>query len=108
MNYFVKLLRSIWQSIKKFFVKVLNFMKNILSFFRNRNRLRKLKEDSDIMAISIKDNLNNGNYHIVNCLYNKELEEITDLEEDTIGIETEQLDNQTKNYFGNKNMIVLQ
>lgn len=108
MNYFVKLLRSIRQSIKKFFVKVLNFMKNILSFFRNRNRLRKLKEDSDIMAISIKDNLNNGNYHIVNCLYNKELEEITDLEEDTIGIETEQLDNQTKNYFGNKNMIVLQ
>ena len=54
MSYFIELLRSIWNKIKKFFVKVLNFVNNIINFFRNPQRLNKLKEDRDLIAISIK------------------------------------------------------
>lgn len=105
MSYFIELLRAIWNKIKKFFVKVLNFVNNIINFFRNPQRLNKLKEDRDLIAISIKENLENGQYNLVNCLYNKVIDDI--VETDTIGIEAEKLDKETKQRFGNKDMIVL-
>lgn len=107
MSYFIELLRAIWNRIKKFFVKVLNFVNNIVSFFKNPQRLNKLKEDRDLIAVSIKENLENGQYNLVNCLYDKVLEEVVEVETDAIGIETEKLDKETKQHFGNKDMIIL-
>ena len=107
MSYFIELLRSIWNKIKKFFVKVLNFVNNIINFFRHPQRLNKLKEDRDLIAISIKENLDNGKFNVVNCLYDKVLEDIVEVETDAIGIEAEKLDNDTRQKFGNKDMIVL-
>ena len=107
MSYFIELLKAIWNKIKKFFVKVLNFVNNIINFFRNPERLNKLKEDRDLIAVSIKDKLENGQFRVVNCLYDKVLEDIVEVETDAIGIEAEKLDKETKQRFGNKDMIVL-
>lgn len=107
MSFFINLLRSIWNYIKKIFVRIINFGKNIVSFFKNRNRLRKLEEERDLIAVSIKENLGNNNYRVVNCLYDKAEEEVVDMEEDAIGIESNGIDSETKQSFGNKDMIVL-
>ena len=107
MSYFIELLRAIWNFIKKIVVKIINFVNNIINFFRNPQILNKLKEDRDLIAISIKENLDNGQFNVVNCLYDKVLEDIVEVETDAIGIEAEKLDKETKQRFGNKDMIVL-
>ena len=107
MSFFIELLRKIWNVIKKFFVKVVNFAKHIKNFFKNTLRLNKLNKDKNTIAVAIKENLENGEYNIVTCLYDKEKEDITDLQTDAMGIEAEELDEETKQHFGNKDMIIL-
>lgn len=108
MSKFIDLLRKIWEFIKKISLKVVNFIKNIADFFNDPERLRKLQEKKDLIAVSIKEKLDNGDYHIVNCLYNKVLEDVVEVETDAIGIEAESLDEETKQKFGDKDMIVLE
>lgn len=107
MSFFIELLRSIWEFIKKIFVKVLNFLTNIKNFFMNPQRLKKLRQDSNLRAISIKENLDNGNFNMVNCLFDKEKEVVVDIQEDAIGITAESLDKETEKAFGNKDMLIL-
>ena len=104
---FIELLRKIWDGIKKIILKIVDFAKNIVSFFKDPQRLKKLQEDKNRIAISIKENLENGQYNLVNCLYDKTTEEIVDMETDALGIEAESLDEETKQHFGDKDMIVL-
>ena len=107
MSFFIELLRSIWNFIKKIILKVINFAKNIISFFKNPQRLKKLKQNSNLMAIAIKVNLDNGQYKVVNCLYDKVKNEVVEEETDAVGIEAEKLDKETKQHFGNTDMIIL-
>lgn len=104
-NFFIELLHSIWNSIKRFFVRCLNFAKNIVSFFKNPGRLRKINKEK--IAIVIKENLENGNYHTVNCLFNTATNEVEDMEVDAQGIESEDLDYETRQAFGDKQMLKL-
>ena len=99
MSYFIELLRKAWEFIKKIFLKIVNFVTNIVSFFKDPQRLKKLQED--------KKNLDNGKFNVVNCLYDKTTEEIIDMETDALGINAESLDEETKQHFGDKDMIVL-
>lgn len=99
--------RAIWNYIKKIAVRVLKFFSNIVSFFKNPDKLRKLGANRDLLAISIKDNLANGEYNVVNCLFDKSTNTIVDYEENAQGITAESLDSETKGYFGNKDMIML-
>lgn len=107
-NFFIQLLHSIWNSIKRFFVKCLNFTKNIVSFFRNPARLAKLKENPDIIALSIKKHLESGNFNTLTCLFDKSTNQVVDMELDAQGIESEDLDYETRQAFGDKAMIILQ
>lgn len=107
MSYFIELLRKAWEFIKKIFLKIVNFVTNIVSFFKDPQRLKKLQEDKNRIAISIKENLDNGQFNVVNCLYDKTMEEIVDMETDALGINAESLDEETKQHFGDKDMIVL-
>ena len=107
MSYFIELLRKAWEFIKKIFLKIVNFVTNIVSFFKDPQRLKKLQEDKNRIAISIKENLNNGQYNMLNVLYDKTTEEIVDMETDALGINAESLDEGTKQHFGDKDMIVL-
>ena len=106
MDFFIELAQRIWAFIKHIVVKVLNFAKNIVSFFKNPSKLKKLKENKDLMAISIKDKLDNGNYKVVNCLFNEATNEVEDYEE-SLGIEADDIDSETEQAFGDKAMIVL-
>lgn len=107
MSFWIDLLESIWGAIKRFFVKILNFAKNILDFFKDPRRLRKLKEDKNIIAVSIKQNLENGNYRTVNCFFDKKENEIVDMDDNALGIESEEIDAQTEKTFGNRDMVIL-
>lgn len=107
MSYFIELLIKAWEFIKKIFLKIVNFVTNIVSFFKDPQRLKKLQEDKNRIAISIKENLNNGQYNMLNVLYDKTTEEIVDMETDALGINAESLDEETKQHFGDKDMIVL-
>ena len=101
-------LAAVWEWIKKIVLKIVNFFKNIAGFFKDPNRLKKLKEDQDKIAVAIKENLANGNYQVVNCLYDKETSELVTPEQDAEVITAEQLDAQTISVFGDKEMVVLQ
>lgn len=102
------LLAEVWEWIKKIVVAIISFARNIISFFRDRNRLRKLQEDQNRIAVSIKEKLENGDYQVVNCLYDKEESKLVTPEEDAEVITSEKLDADTKRNFSGKDMIVLQ
>ena len=102
------LLAKVWEWIKKIVVAIISFIDNIVSFFRDRNRLRKLQEDQNRIGVAIKGKRKNGDYQIVNCIYDKAEEKLVDPEEDAVLITSKQLDAETKKNFGSKDMIVLQ
>ena len=97
------LLKDAWEYIKKIYLKVINFFKNIVSWFKNKERLKKLEEDKNKTAVIIKEKMKNGEYNVVNCLFDKETNTLDDAEI----IQTENLDQETKNKFGHKDMIIL-
>lgn len=103
-----ELLKKIWDFIKKIFVKILNFAINIIKFFRDKQRIKKLNENKKLMAIAIKEKLENGNFRVVNCLYDESIDDIVDYEDDAIGITAEKLDKKTEKAFGNKDMLILE
>ena len=107
VDFFIELARRIWAFIKHTVATILNFVKNIVGFFKNPSKLKKLKENKDLMASSIKDNLDNGNYKVVNCLFNEATNKVEDYEE-SLGIEADDIDSETEQAFGDKAMIVLE
>lgn len=72
-----------------------------------RRRMKLLQERKELLAVSVKEKLDNGNYGVVNCLCDTDKEDIFDMEE-AQDVEAEQLDDVTIRNFGDKEMIVLQ
>ena len=101
----INALKAIWSFIKKIVLKVVSFVMNIVSFFRDEKRLEKLKADKDLIAVAIKERLATGNYQVVNCLFNKETDTID--EEDAVVISADGIDEETESKFGTEDMIVL-
>lgn len=104
--------RAVWEFVKKKTVEIVNFVKNIVSWFRDPSIYKKLQENKKLIATSIKQNLENGQFNVINCLYDTEKEDIVgDYDvgnQYADGIESKGLDSETKNRFGDKDMIVLQ
>lgn len=100
-------LKKIWEYIEKIVVKVLNFFNHIVDWFRDPERLRKLQSNKDIIAVSIREKLESGDYNVVNCLFNKKTNQIEEIN-DAVCITAEELDAETQKHFGDKDMIVLQ
>lgn len=108
-DFFIELARGIWDCIDHAFKAILNFAHHIVGFFKNPSRLKKLKEDRNLMAIAIKENLANGNYKTVNCLFNKATNKVEDEDyQEALGIESNDIDSETEQTFGDKAMIVLE
>lgn len=101
-------LEKTWKKIRKIIVQILSFTNHILKFFKNPDRLKKLQEDRNKLAISIKEKLDNGEYRVVNCLFDRLEEDIIDFEDEAIGIAAEELDQQTENLFGDREMVIIQ
>ncbi|WP_253747134.1 hypothetical protein [Helicobacter sp. CLO-3] len=72
-----------WAWIKKIVTKIIDFAKNILEFFRDPLKLARLKREKNLTAVVIKQNLENGNYNVVECLFNKETTEIEGIHDET-------------------------
>lgn len=104
------LFEKLWEVLKRLGrwlrTKILNFAKNIKAFFFEKKQKELLQKKREVIACSIKENLNNGNYGVVNCLYNTETEDVVSMDYAT-EVEAEQLDAETAGYFGSKDMIVL-
>lgn len=100
-------IRAVWNFIKKIILKILNFLKNILGWFKNPKRIETLEQNKDVIAVVIKQNLESGNYNVVNCLFDTKRGEIINPEEDAICYISEELDYETKMHFRDKDMLVL-
>lgn len=99
---------ALGNAVVRFFRTVVRFFENIAGFFKNKGRLAKLRRNGNLLAVSVKRNLENGNYNVVNCLFNTKTGELSNPEEDAEVIESEDLDATTEAQFGDKDMIVLQ
>lgn len=106
-----ELFGAVWSFVKRISEKIVNFVKNIVSWFKDPSRHKKLQENKKLIATSIKRNLENGQFNVINCLYDTEKEDIVgdyDVSNQyAAGIESEGLDSETKNRFGDKDMIIL-
>lgn len=106
----ISFFKKVWEALKQLGKwlkeKILNFARNIRDFFLERSRKELLRKRKDLLAVSIKERLGNGNYGVVNCLYDTDAEEV--FEEEAQDVEAEQLDDETIRNFGDKEMIVLQ
>ena len=111
----IKLLERAWDFIKKVFVKVIDFFDNILNFFESKyNEIILKHPKAKAVSIKIKDDLASGNYNsvslskgkIINTFYDEATGEI--IEEATEVISYESLDGQTKEQFGDKDMLVIE
>ena len=96
--------KATWNLIKNIVNTIItSFRDHIVRFFRERRN----KIDANTLAISIKSKLNSGDCSFVNCLYDQENNEIINPENDAQIVNYEQLDQQTKNAFNGKDMLVL-
>ncbi len=100
-------LKAIWAFLKRIFVKICSFVSNIVSFFKDKERLHKLQENRNRIAVSIKEKLASGEYNVVNCLFDKSTDEVVDAQTDAEVVEAEELDAETMRNFGDKDMIVI-
>ncbi|WP_417398426.1 hypothetical protein [Gimesia chilikensis] len=116
MDKIIELLKKAWSFIKKVAVRLFSFIKNIVNFFKVKILIA-LKRTPNVKAISlrIKEDLKKGNFktldiglekeQVVNTFYDVDKEEImTDL---TQVISANQLDQETINNFGEKEMLIL-
>lgn len=103
----IRAVKALGDLIKWIWLRIVKFFENIRDFFNKRERLAKLRKNRKLIALSIKQNLANGNYRVVNCLYDEEKDDLSEPEEDTQVITTEELDKETEKQFGNYDMIIL-
>ncbi|WP_104638475.1 hypothetical protein [Helicobacter bizzozeronii] len=87
------------------FKEIISFKDDIVAWFKSPERLQHLHKNKKVIAVSIKEKLNNGNHGVINCLFNTETQEIDG--EEIQGIEGKEIDEDTQKNFGDKNMIVL-
>lgn len=113
----LNLLKGIWDKLKKTFVAIVDFVKNIGDWFKAKyNEVIKKKPKAIPIALKIKENVKTGNYEtvdlglkkqcvVVNTFYDEATGKI--LEDDTEVIESNQLDEETIRAFRDKDMLVL-
>lgn len=109
VDFIFERIEGLGRFIKSIFLRIVSFVKNIASFFKDPRRLRELEENKDLIAVTIKKNYEDGNYTVVSCLFDKEKDEVVAEREgeDIQVVEGEELDDKLSDAFGDKNMIVV-
>lgn len=104
------LFEKLWEVLKRLGkwlrTKILNFARNIKAFFLEKKQRELLQKKKEVIACSIKEKFSNGDYGVVNCLYDTETEDVVSMDYAT-EVEAERLDAETVSCFGSKDMIVL-
>lgn len=110
VDFIFECIEELGRFIKRIFLRIVNFVKNIVSFFKDPRRQRKLQEDKNTIAVTVKKHLENGDYRVVSCLFDKKKNEVvTERDgEDIQDVEGEELDDKLSGAFGDKNMVILE
>ena len=114
-------IKKVWNYLKKITVEILNFFNNIVSWFKVPKRWQKLLKDKDKIAIAykandaIKEKIAKGDYKTVDVglydhavvvgLYDQKTGEL--LEEDTVVIQANELDEETAKHFRDEDLLIL-
>lgn len=110
-------LKQVWAKLKKIFVDIVNFIKNIGDWFRAKFlKVKKKHTNAKSISMMIEKDLESGNYNtidlglekgyaVVNTFYDEDTKEI--IVEETEIIQSDRLDAETIKAFGDKNMLVL-
>lgn len=104
--------KAIWENLKKLYkivkILIIKFVQNILEYFKDPDRLKKMAENKNIIAVAIKENLDNGNFNVINCLYDKKTETVVDIKKNALGYENTRMDTKLLEAFNGKDQLVLQ
>ncbi len=112
------LLKSAWNALKKIFVAIFDFLKNLVNWFKSKYReviLKRPKARPIVMVI--REEIEKGNYNtldvglkkqppIVKTFYDEATDEI--LMDHTEVVEYGTLDSETQKAFGDKDMLILE
>lgn len=110
-------LKRVWKSLKKIFVKIVSFVNNVISFFKAKyNSIIKKHPNAQAISLKIKANIESGEYNtvkisdyqVVNTFYDQDTGEIITENESTEVISYESLDYETKQRFGDRDMIIIE
>lgn len=103
----VSFFKRAWEAIKAFgrwlkgvIIRLTELLKDFLE-----KCLNKLKGNKNLVAVTIKENLGNGNFNTVTCIFNKETEEIIE-DKNSVAHENSTMDSDLEKNFGDKDMIV--
>ena len=81
-------------------------LEDVIIFFKKKEIFDKLKSNDNFLAVAIKENKKDY-YQIVCTIYDKSKEEVLNFDNCTLMFKAKDIDNDLKNAFGNKDMIVL-
>ncbi len=101
----IAFLKTVWDYIRKLVVRVLDFVRHICHFFSSPRSKMRLRE-KDVLATVIRQNLDDGNVSVINCLFDKGRNVVLDVQDIQV-ITAEELDERTSTMFGDKNLLVL-
>lgn len=91
-----ELLKSAWNYITKIVLRIIAFVQHIVNFFKKPERLEKIRQNKKIIAATVKEKLDNGDYNVVNCLFDTEDGDLVDEEYDAQIMTANQMDADTK------------
>ncbi len=87
------------------FVKILD-MSEILAFFKRDDVVKKLQENSNLIAAAIREKKDDGKFRIVAAVFDKEKNQIADMNNAKVWL-AEKISDDLTEAFGDKSMIVL-
>lgn len=81
-------------------------MEDVIIFFKKKEIFDKLKSNDNFIAVAIKENKKDY-YNILCTIYDKNKEEILNIDNCALMFKAKDIDIDLKNAFGDKDMIVL-
>jgi len=118
IEFIFSVLKVVWGTVKKFFVRLFEYGKFIIDYFSARERDTKYKDPS-VLAAVVKVKLDEGayntvtcldldkdKYHVVSCFYDQSKGEVVDAQ-DMQYVSADELDEETENKFNGKDLLIL-
>lgn len=118
IEFIFSVLKGVWGTVKKFFVRLFEYGKYVIDYFSTRKRDQKYNNPS-VLAAVVKVRLDEGEYntvtclglekdkyHVVSCFYDQSKGEVVDAQ-DIQYVSADELDEETENEFNGKELLIL-
>jgi len=83
-------------------------LEDILTFFKRPEINNILKQNTNLIAVAIREMGKDGNINITAALFDKEKNSVADIEKHATAWNAKQLDDRLSKTFGDKEMIIIQ